>query len=133
MKSGTSIILLIALLATFAASCSRSGGGGGGKVVAPIVKITRAGGIPISSYAFGNNYYNWVDWNKDGFIGILGTEEPAKALRLNVLVGDNNQNDYNTPQLFDEAQMDKYIQYIRAILFRQRPNIVLCLNLMPGQ
>jgi hypothetical protein len=81
----------------------------------PTVKITRAGGTPISPYAFGNNYFNWVDWNKDGMIGILGTKEPVKALRLNVVVGDNNQNDANTPQLFDQVQMDKYIQYCRAV------------------
>lgn len=115
MKTKIFVTLLVTLVTAIAFSCSKSGGGGGSKVVAPTVKITRAGGTPISQYAFGNNYYNWVDWNKDGFIGILGTEEPAKALHLNVLVGINNQNDYNTPQVFDEAQMDKYIQYCRAI------------------
>ncbi len=115
------VILLMALLATAATSCSRSGrdsvsaGSRGGEVMTPTVKITRAGGIPISQYAFGNNYFNWVDWNNDGMIGLLGTEEPVKALRLNVVVGDNNQNDANTPQLFDHAQMDRYIQYCRAI------------------
>jgi len=121
MKSGMFVILLMALLATVATSCSRSGrdsvstGSRGGEVMTPTVKITRAGGTPISPYAFGNNYFNWVDWNKDGMIGILGTEEPVKALRLNVVVGDNNQNDANTPQLFDQVQMDKYIQYCRAV------------------
>jgi hypothetical protein len=114
MKIKTFIALLISFLVIIATSCSR-GGDSGGKTVAPTVKITRAGGIPISPYAFGNNYYNWVDWQKDGLVGILGTEEPVKNLHLNVLVGINNQNDYNTPQLFDEAQMDKYIQYSRAI------------------
>jgi hypothetical protein len=115
MRTRRIMILLLALLATITFSCYRSGRGGDSKVLAPIVKINRNGGTPISPYAFGNNYYNWVDWNKDGFIGILGTEEPVKALHLNVLVGDNNQNDYNTPDLFDEAQMDKYIHYCRAI------------------
>ena len=78
------------------------------------VKIARAGGTPISPFAFGNNYFNWLGYN-DGPNGILGTEETVKALHLNVLVGDNNQNDANTPQLFDKAQVDKYIQYCRAV------------------
>ena len=78
------------------------------------VKIALAGGTPISPFAFGNNYFNWLG-DKDRLIGILGTEEAVKVLHLNVLVGDNNQNDANTPQLFDKTQMDKYIQYCRAI------------------
>jgi hypothetical protein len=108
IKSGTFVTLLIALLATVATSCSRSGrdsgsaGSRGGEVMVPTVKITRVGDIPISPYAFGNNYFNWVDWNNDGMIALLGTEEPVRALRLNVVVGDNNQNDANTPQLFDQ-------------------------------
>jgi alpha-L-arabinofuranosidase len=79
------------------------------------VKISRAGGTPISPFAFGNNYFNWVDFMNNGVIGINGTEEAVKALHLNVLVGDNNQNDANTPKLFDNAQMDKYIQYCQAV------------------
>lgn len=102
-------------LAVIAVSCSGSGGGNSGDEVVPAVKIARAGGTPISPFAFGNNDFDGVDWNKDGMVGLLGTEEPVKALRLNVLVGDNNQNDANTPQLFDKAEMDKYIQYCRAV------------------
>ncbi|MFO1475082.1 MAG: hypothetical protein U1F98_00350 [Verrucomicrobiota bacterium] len=83
--------------------------------MAPMVKIARSGGTPISPFAFGNNYFDWVDWGKDGMAGILGTEEPVKALRLNVVVGDNNQNDANTPQVFDNTQIDRYIQYCRAV------------------
>lgn len=119
MKTRESAIWVSALLATVAASCSSSGGGsgavGGGAVATPTVRIARSGGAPISPFAFGNNYFDWVDWNKDGMVGILGTEEPVRALCLNVVVGDNNQNDANTPQLFDNAQIDKFIQYCRAV------------------
>ncbi len=112
--------LVMALLATFAASCSNSGGGSGGvgssgTPVTPKVMIARAGGTPISPFAFGNCYFDWVDWNKDGIVGIKGTEEPVRTLRLNVIVGANNQNDANAPRLFDEFEMDKYIQYCRAV------------------
>jgi len=121
IKSGAFVALLMALIATVAASCSGSGRKSGiaarrgNEVMAPTVKITRAGGTPISPYAFGNNYFNWVDWNRDGMVALLGTEEPVRALRLNVVVGDNNQNDANSPQIFDHAEMDKYIQYCRAV------------------
>jgi hypothetical protein len=79
------------------------------------VKIARAVGTPISPFAFGNNYFDWVDWNRDGMVGLLGTEEAVRALRLNLLPGDINMNDDNIAQLFDKAQMDKYIQYCRAV------------------
>ncbi len=80
-----------------------------------VVTISRKGGTPISPFAFGNNYFNWVDYSKNGQLPLPGTEEAVKALRLGVLMGDNNQNDCNCPQLFDEAQMDRYIQYSRAV------------------
>ena len=102
-------------VAVVAASCTGRGGGRSGAEVVPEVKITRDGGTPISPFAFGNNYFDWLDWNKDGLVGLLGTGEAVKALRLNVIVGDNNQNDANSPQLFDKAEMDKYVQYCRAV------------------
>ncbi|ACB76888.1 hypothetical protein Oter_3611 [Opitutus terrae PB90-1] len=117
MKTRVSAIVAIALLTVSATSCSSSGSRRG--VMrdgdAAVVTIARAGGTPISPFAFGNNYFNWVDWNKDGMVGLRGTEDPVKALRLNVVVGDNNQNDANAPQLFDHAQIDSYIQYCRAV------------------
>lgn len=111
----------LALVVGLSASCSSLGSRGdadtrgGGSVAPAVVTIARAGGTPISPFAFGNNYFNWVDYNKDGLVGIRGSEEPVRALRLNVVVGDNNQNDANTPQLFDHAQIDKYIEYCRAV------------------
>ncbi len=86
-----------------------------GAVVAGTVVITRSGGTPISPYAFGNNYYDWIDFNKDGMIGILGTEAPVKALKLNLIVANSNNTDSNVPELFDNAQIDAYIQYCRAV------------------
>ncbi len=82
---------------------------------APIVTIARSGGTPISPFAFGNNYYDWIDFNNDGMIGILGTEAPVKALKLNVIVANSNNTDSDNPELFDDAQIDAYIQYCRAV------------------
>lgn len=39
----------------------------------------------------------------------------VKALHLNLLVGSNNQNDANAPELFDQAQIDRFVTYARAI------------------
>jgi hypothetical protein len=79
------------------------------------VNISRAGGTAISPYAFGNCYFDWVDYGNNGIVGLNGTGDAVKALRLNVVVGANNQNDGNTPALFDNAQEDKYIQYCRTV------------------
>ncbi len=110
MKTGKFIILLILLISNLT-FLSRSQG----KMKVQTVKISRSGGNPISPFAFGNSYFNWVDYNKDGMVAINGTEEPVKALRLNVIAGGNNQSDVNSPELFDKAQMDKYIEYCRAV------------------
>ena len=80
-----------------------------------VVKVSRSGGIPISPFAFGNCYHNWVDWAHDGRVGLKGSEEAVKALNLDVVVAANNQNDENVPELFDNAQIDKYIQYCRDV------------------
>jgi len=108
----TFVTSLVTLYTGVAAICL---GGSGCAAVAPRVTIARTGGIPISPFAFGNNYFDWVDWNRKGMVGIKGTEEPVKALRLNVIVGANNYNDANTHQLFDKVEMNKYIQYCRAV------------------
>ncbi len=78
------------------------------------VKISRDNGVPISPYAFGSCYFDWIDWNKNGLVGLKGTEEPVRALKLNVIVGADNQNDANSPELFDNSQEDKFIEYCRA-------------------
>ncbi|MCX8093168.1 MAG: hypothetical protein N3E50_03265 [Candidatus Goldbacteria bacterium] len=84
-------------------------------VYSETVSMSRTGGVPISSFAFGNNYFNWVDWNNNGMVALIGSEEPAKALSLNFLNGANNQSDANAPQLFNFEQMDKFIEYSRTI------------------
>ena len=81
----------------------------------PTVAIRRAGGAPISPFAFGNNYYDWVDWSNNGTCALLGTEAPVKAMHLNTMVLSNNNTDMNYPEIFDNAQIDKFITYCRAV------------------
>jgi hypothetical protein len=115
MKSTLFLTWLMASLAVVVASCSGKDRGGSGDDEIPEVTITRAGGIPVSPFAFGNNYFNWVDWNHDGMVGLYGTEEPVKALHISLLTASNNQSDANAPQLFDTVEMDKFIRYCRAV------------------
>jgi hypothetical protein len=81
------------------------------------VSITRAGGTPISPFAFGQNYWDWVDWAGDGVTGVTGTEAPVKALDLNVIRTGGANNDMNgpPPAVFDTAQLDAFVAYCRTV------------------
>ena len=81
----------------------------------PTVTVQRAGGTPISPFAFGNNYWDWVDWSHNGTYALQGTEDLVKAMHINVLVANNNNTDMDYPEVFDNAHIDKYIAYCRAI------------------
>jgi hypothetical protein len=73
MKKHLGILALLSVgLAAFFLSCMITEKGGT-MPPAVTVKIARAGGIPISPFAFGNNYYNWVDWKKNGQTALPGT------------------------------------------------------------
>ncbi|MGA2447950.1 MAG: hypothetical protein ABTD50_04655 [Polyangiaceae bacterium] len=89
---------------------------------APTVTITREGGTPIALKAFGNNYWDWLDWSEEGMNGMTGTEQAVTALHLNVIRagGDNNDTSnqvfYSTdPVLFDNGRIDAFVQYCRTV------------------
>jgi hypothetical protein len=84
---------------------------------AGVVSITREGGIPISPFAFGQNYWDWPDWVGDGNPGLKGTETRARALGLEVLRAGGNNNDENgpPPAIFDTSQLDAFVAYCRTI------------------
>ena len=81
------------------------------------VTITRTGGTPISPFAFGHNYWDWVDWARDGITGVTGTEPQVKALHLNVIRAGGANNDMNepSPAVFDTAQLDAFVAYCRTV------------------
>jgi hypothetical protein len=80
---------------------------------APTVSVTRDGGVPISPFAFGQNYWNWLSSN--GTSGMTGTEPLVTALHLNVVRAGGSNNDTNVPQLFDTNQIDKFVAYCRIV------------------
>jgi hypothetical protein len=79
------------------------------------VTISREGGVPISAFAFGQNYWDWVDRAGTGVTGITGTEALVTALHLDVLRAGGNNNDTNSPQPFDATQIDHYVAYCRTV------------------
>jgi hypothetical protein len=85
--------------------------------LAGTVSIVRKGGTPISPFAFGQNYWDWVDWAGDGVTGVTGTEPLVKALDLDVIRAGGANNDMNgpPPASFTPAQIDAFVAYSRAI------------------
>jgi hypothetical protein len=81
------------------------------------LSISRDAGTPIAPLAFGQNYWDWVDWASDGLTGVTGTEANVAALGLNVLRAGGNINDTNSPApgAFDARQIDAFVAYSRAV------------------
>jgi hypothetical protein len=98
-------------------SASEAGDGGAPPPDAGIVTIRRDAGTPIAPLAFGQNYWDWVDWAGDGVTGVSGTEADVAALGLNVLRAGGNVNDTNgpAPGAFDDPQIDAFVAYCRAV------------------
>jgi hypothetical protein len=78
------------------------------------VTLTRDGGAPIGPFAIGQNYWDWVDWARDGVTGVTGTESRIAALDLKVLRAGGSANDTNQPA-FDQVQIDAFVAYCRAV------------------
>jgi hypothetical protein len=79
------------------------------------VVIATDAGTPIAPTAFGHNYWDWVDWSNDQLTGLTGTGSLMQAQHLNVLRAGGDNNDQNSPQLFDTTQIDAFVQYCRQI------------------
>ena len=79
------------------------------------VTLATDGGAAISPFAFGHNYWDWEDWNNDSVTGLTGTEQPVQALHLNVLRAGGDNNDTNTPALFDDDHIDAFVTYCRTV------------------
>ncbi|HXX66998.1 MAG TPA: hypothetical protein VEK07_07450 [Polyangiaceae bacterium] len=90
-----------------------SGGSASGATVT--VTIATDAGAPISTTAFGQNYWDWVDWSGDGVTGLSGTQPLVGQLGLGVIRAGGDNNDWNSPSPFDMSQIDAFVAYCRAV------------------
>ena len=79
------------------------------------VSIAKGAGAPTSRFAFGQNYWNWIDWTNAGTTGLTGTEPLVASLRVNVLRAGGNNNDSNSPSPFNTTEIDKFVAYCRTV------------------
>lgn len=79
------------------------------------VTIATDAGTAVAPTAFGQNYWDWVDWSGNGMTGLTGTEPPVTALDLGVIRAGGNNNDSNSPFPFDTNQIDAFVAYCRAV------------------
>src|SRR5579872_502152 len=119
MSYAARLSLSFALLAwtpgCFSDAPALSAGGDAGEGGAPtVVALARDAGVPISAFAFGQNYWDWADWAGDGITGLTGTEPLVTALHLNAIRAGGNNNDSNNP-IFDTSQIDAFVAYCRAV------------------
>lgn len=91
------------------------GGPASGSTTALAVTIATDGGTPVAPTAFGQNYWDWVDWSGDGVTGLGGTQPLVAALDLGVIRAGGDNNDSNSPELFDTNQIDAFVAYCRAV------------------
>jgi hypothetical protein len=77
--------------------------------------IVVSGTNPIArSTKFGENYWCWNNYGDN----VAGTESVVSALSLNVLRAGGHNNDTNTSNTFDpfnDAKIDTYVAYCRAV------------------
>ena len=87
-----------------------AGGTDGGLTVSPVV-ISAATRTPRTT-TWSVNYWQWMPAFGDD---ITGTDTLVAALKPAIMRIGGYNNDANTPQPFDNAQLDKAIAYARAI------------------
>ncbi len=112
---------LCSLSAWMAGGCGGGGGGGhsdgaagadGGPPVTPTsVVISTATRTPRTT-TWSVNYWQWMPTFGDG---VTGTDALVAALKPAVMRIGGYNNDANTPDPFDDAQLDKAVAYARAI------------------
>lgn len=108
---------LIGLCAWVAGGCGGGGGGhsdaggtDGGLIATPVVISTATRTARTTTWSV--NYWQWLPAFGDD---ITGTDTLVAALEPGVMRIGGYNNDANTPQPFDNAQLDKAVAYARAI------------------
>lgn len=76
------------------------------------VNVSAAAPLPISARTLGVNYWLWAPtWDNN----VAGTEDAVLALGPGVLRVGGHNNDNNTPDPFDDAELDRAVAYARSV------------------
>jgi hypothetical protein len=97
------------------AGTSGSGGVGGEAGAGPEARVEIAIDVPLTvspPTALGVNYWSWA---RTYGANLSGTEDLVKALKPALIRIGGHNNDNNTPDVFDEAEIDRAITYARAV------------------
>ena len=94
-----------------AGATAASAGQGGGTSSAEVVLVSAKARTPVTTTR-SVNYWMWAPTFGDA---ISGTDTQIAALGFDVLRIGGYNNDANTPDPFDDAQLDKAVAYARAI------------------
>lgn len=105
-------LLILALIAVL----SGCGGGGGSSTAtdgpAGTITVSALNPQPIGAQAYGQNYWCWAAGYNDP---IQGTEAQGESLKVNVLRAGGYNNDAQTPNPWNEAEVDAFIAYCKQI------------------
>ncbi|HET9957792.1 MAG TPA: glycoside hydrolase family 44 protein, partial [Polyangiaceae bacterium] len=84
----------------------------GGVTSQVTLTVSAANPQPVSSSFFGQNYWSWVTaWGDP-----VATIEPqAKELGIKLLRAGGANNDQQNPERFNEAEIDGFVDYARAV------------------
>jgi len=116
-RIGMYCLALVSMAGCDASSNSNENGGSGGSSATPPVNestltISAAAPTPILAGTLGVNYWLWAPtWGNS----IAGTEERVSALSPGLLRIGGHNNDNNTPDPFDDAELDRAVVYARSI------------------
>jgi hypothetical protein len=116
---GAAAITLVAAAGCSNKSASLSqidaGADGGGFSSAPLagtVSLDTSGTRDIAPQAFGQNYWNWEPTWGDA---ITGTDAMVTAAGVQLIRSGGYNNDAQTPDLFSNAQLDRFVAYVRSV------------------
>jgi hypothetical protein len=74
--------------------------------------ITGSASVTVAPQAYGQNYWAWITaWGDP----VANVQTAAEAMKINVLRAGGDNNDTNSPQVFDETQIDAFVAYAKAI------------------
>jgi hypothetical protein len=77
-----------------------------------MVTVNASSPQAISPMFYGQNYWSWEpDWGDP--VGAVQTQ--AAQLQLNLLRAGGQNNDVQTPDLFDNTQVDKFVAFAKAV------------------